>query len=272
MKGTIKMIQFNCFPGGKKNAVTFSYDDGHPNDARLISLFNKYGVKSTFHLNGQKYVGKTEAELMEIRKIYEGHEIACHTIQHGWLNRMPYVSIINEVYTDRIILEKLAAYPVTGMSYPSGGYDDHTKEALRSCGILYSRTTKGAEAPIELPTDFLEWHPSCHHRTAMKHVPAFMENLDSPWKKKLLFIWGHAHELRTEEDWTYIEGIISQLAGNDKIWYATNIEIYNYATALNALQISADETMIYNPSAIDLWVEKDKSKIIMIPAGKTVTI
>ena len=45
------MIQFNVFPGGKKRVVTFSYDDGHPNDARLVALFNKYGVKGTFHLN-----------------------------------------------------------------------------------------------------------------------------------------------------------------------------------------------------------------------------
>ena len=30
------MIQFQIFPGGKRRAVTFSYDDGHPNDARLL--------------------------------------------------------------------------------------------------------------------------------------------------------------------------------------------------------------------------------------------
>ena len=44
------MIQFHVYPGGKKRIVTFSYDDGHPNDVRRIELFDKYAVKGTFHL------------------------------------------------------------------------------------------------------------------------------------------------------------------------------------------------------------------------------
>ena len=36
---------------GKKKAITFSYDDGVTQDERLISLFNKYGLKCTFNLN-----------------------------------------------------------------------------------------------------------------------------------------------------------------------------------------------------------------------------
>ena len=49
------MIQFHVYPGGKKRIVTYSYDDGHKNDERLIALFNKYKVKGTFHLNGKNY-------------------------------------------------------------------------------------------------------------------------------------------------------------------------------------------------------------------------
>ena len=47
------MIEYNVYPGGKRRIVTFSYDDGSETDARLIELFNKYGVKSTFHLTGR---------------------------------------------------------------------------------------------------------------------------------------------------------------------------------------------------------------------------
>ena len=266
------MLQLNCFPGGKKNVVTFSYDDGSANDARLVELFNRYGVKGTFHLNGKKYLDKTPEELENIRKLYEGHEIACHTMQHGFLNRMPYVSMINEIFEDRKVLEKIAGYPVTGMSYPSGGVDERAVKALEACGIVYSRTVHGADTMIELPENFLKWQPSCHHRTAMKIVPKFLEGLDSPWPKKILYIWGHSHEFRTEEDWAYMEGIVSSLAGSDKIWYATNIEIYNYAVAQRNLQISADESIVYNPSSIPVWVERDKTDIIKIEAGQTVRI
>ena len=39
--------------GGKCKAVTFSYDDGVRQDARLIALFDKYGLKATFNINSE---------------------------------------------------------------------------------------------------------------------------------------------------------------------------------------------------------------------------
>ena len=47
------MIQFHVYPGGLKRIVTFSFDDGSQNDVRLISLFDKYRLKATFHLIGK---------------------------------------------------------------------------------------------------------------------------------------------------------------------------------------------------------------------------
>ena len=39
------------YPGWKKKALTFSYDDGQIYDRRLVEIFNRYGLKGTFHLN-----------------------------------------------------------------------------------------------------------------------------------------------------------------------------------------------------------------------------
>ena len=265
------MIQFNIYPGEKRRIVTFSYDDGHANDKRLIELFNKYGVKGTFHLNGIKYALMSDKELQDVAKIYEGHEIACHTVHHGWPANMPNISIVNETIDDRKILEKIAGYPVVGMSYPSGSYNDKVMDILSACGIAYSRTVLSTKN-YALPDNFLCWHPTCHHRDALPLVDEFMKNLDSQWKRPLFYIWGHAHELISEEHWEYMEKLVSSLAGSDKIWYATNIEIYDYMTAQRSLKISADETVFTNPTAIDVWVEKDKTQVIYIPAGQTVRI
>ena len=59
------MIQFHCYPGGKKRVVTFSYDDGHKNDERLVALFNRYGVRGTFHINGADFSEARKAELLD---------------------------------------------------------------------------------------------------------------------------------------------------------------------------------------------------------------
>lgn len=265
------MIELSIYPGGKTAAVTFSYDDGHENDKRLAELFNKYKVKATFHLNGINYIGKSDDELKEIGNIYKGHEISCHTLSHGWPAHTPPASLVREVTEDRKILEKIAGYPVVGMSYPSGSFSHTVEEVIRSCGILYSRTTLSTMR-FRPPENFLEWNPACHHRDALALSEKFLAEIDSPWIEHLFYIWGHSHELRTEDDWAYIEKVISTLSGNNKVWYATNIEIYRYIKAQQQLEISSDENIFYNPTSIDVWVVKNKEQIIKIPAGEQITL
>ncbi len=40
------------FKNGKNKALTMSYDDGIFQDKRLIEIFNKHGIKGSFHING----------------------------------------------------------------------------------------------------------------------------------------------------------------------------------------------------------------------------
>lgn len=42
---------YMAFPEGKHKVLTMSYDDGREFDRRLISIFNHYRIKGTFHLN-----------------------------------------------------------------------------------------------------------------------------------------------------------------------------------------------------------------------------
>ena len=265
------MVQYHVYPGGRRRIVTFSFDDGSENDARLIELMNRYGIRSTFHLNGSRYMHMTGEERECVRREYENHEIACHTFSHGWPSRMPAASLAQEILRDRKVLEEIAGYPVTGMSYPSGSYNGVVVSVMRACGIEYARTTV-AQNDFDLPEEFLVWHPTCHFKTALPYAEEFMSRLDSQWTKPLLYIWGHSHEMHSEEDWKRCEELIQTVAGDDRIWYATNMEIVRYIYAQKALQISVDETVFYNPSAMDVWVEKDKSVILRIPAGKTVSI
>lgn len=263
------MIQFHIFPGGKRRVVTFSYDDGHKNDVELVELFNKYRVKATFHLNGMNYVGISDKKAEELRKLYCCHEVACHTLQHGWPSRMPMQSVTLETYEDRRILENIFGYPIVGMSYPSGSYDGEAINAMRACGIAYSRTIASTRG-FDLPVDFMRWNPTCHHKYALELCDKFIADLDSQWTSPLFYIWGHSFELQSHEQWDMMENILKKLSGNEKIWYASNVDIYNYMTAQAMLRISADETVFYNPSALDVWVERDKKDIIMIPAGQIV--
>ena len=82
---------------------------------------------------------------------------------------------------------------------------------------------------------------------------------------------GHSYEFEQHDNWSVIEKFAQEIGGKDDIWYATNIEIYDYVAAYNHLQFSADYTMSYNGSVIDLWIAAE-DRIIKIGAGETVRI
>ena len=91
------MIQLHVYPDGKKRIVTFSYDDGHTNDIRLIELFDNYGVKGTFHLNSKTISTYNDEQMTEIKERYKNHEISCHTVSHGWPSKIPSASLVGEI-------------------------------------------------------------------------------------------------------------------------------------------------------------------------------
>ena len=72
---------YTCFPGGKHKVLTMSYDDGKLEDRRLVSIFNKYGIKGTFHLNSGREMD-TRIPTSEYQELYKGHEVSCHTLTH----------------------------------------------------------------------------------------------------------------------------------------------------------------------------------------------
>ena len=134
---------------GKMKALTFSYDDGTVQDKRLAALFHKYGMKCTFNLNSELFgqpgelirangtvrVDHTKVNAADVKYIYEGHEVAVHTLTHP---RLPAIEdeaqIIRQVEQDRLNLSELCGYEVIGMAYPCGGqnHDDRVADIIRN--------------------------------------------------------------------------------------------------------------------------------------------
>ena len=268
------MIQYNVYKDGKKCIVTFSYDDGTHYDRRLVEIFNKYGIKGTFHLNsGFMKFDKNRIQPEEVKELYAGHEVSCHTMFHPTIAEANSASCVLDVIEDRRNLERLCGYAVRGMSYPNGSYSDDVIKLMRACGIVYSRTT--VPGNFKMPEDFMLWNPTCHHKQAMEKAKEFMNNIvETGWRRGLLYIWGHSYELAGDEEnnsFEYMEKLCEYIGGDDRIWYATNIEIYDYVMAQRSLIITVDENIITNPTTIDVWIDKD-GKIIKIPAGETVVL
>ena len=55
------------------------------------------------------------------------------------------------------------------------------------------------------------------------------------------------------------------------VWYATNIEIYDYVSAYRSLVFSADGSTVYNPTLLTVWFTED-GKLFSVKSGETLII
>ncbi len=146
---------YKCFPQGKHKVLTMSYDDGKVFDRRLVEIFNKNGIKGTFHINSGLF-DDSRIKPSDIKKLYSGHEVAAHTLTHPTIARSPKEQVVLQVLEDRKNLENLVGYTVRGLSYPNGSYNKDIKEILPHLGIEYSRVV-GSSKTFDLPEDFFAW-------------------------------------------------------------------------------------------------------------------
>ena len=247
-----------CLPQGKRKALTFSYDDGQIHDRRLVELFDKYGLKATFHLNSGTLDTPGFITSDELTTLYANHEIACHGVNHLWPRHLSREQMVTEIWEDRKALEAKTGRIVNGMSYAFGEYSDEFVTTAKALGILYSRTVEAIDG-YNAPADFLKWHPSAHHNDLFKDdtlVSRFID-LDEYYDMPLLYIWGHSFEFDREGTWDKMEELCKRLAGHDDIWYVTNIEFYRYIQAVRSLESSADGTKLYNTSSTPIWINED---------------
>lgn len=270
MKHCISML----WPDGLKKALTFSYDDGVMQDLKLISLFKLYGLKGTFNLNSAFFGQIDEINLKgravdhshvpeeDIAAVYAGFEVAVHTAHHPFLTQISQVNAVDEIMSDRGAMEKLVKRPVRGMAYPYGVVNDRVKDAVRACGISYSRGTR-TTAGYALPTDRYDWSCSCHHDSLEPLIDPF---LNDDRRLMLLSVWGHAYEFDWTDSWNEIENQLERLGGNDDVWYATNIEVFDYIDAYEALRFTCDGGIVENPSAMDVYFECD-GETVRVPGG-----
>lgn len=255
-----------AFPEGKHKVLTMSYDDGKTADRRLVSIFNQYGIKGTFHLNsgllgqGDRITGEEAAEL------YQGHEISAHTVTHPTIARCPQELVVREVLEDRERLEAIAGYTVRGMSYPNGSYSREIKQVLPHLGIEYARVVPST-GQFGMPEDLLEWKPTCHHKENLLQLGEQFISLNKRQYLYMMYVWGHSYEFDNDGNWEIIEQFCRLAGGREDIWYATNMEIVDYLSAYRQLKFAASGQFVWNPGASSVWLSVDDDRIVEAKGG-----
>ena len=284
---------YMAFPGGKHKVLTMSYDDGKFADRRLVSIFNKYGIKGTFNLNSQLVNDGLRIDPSEWKELYKGHEVATHTSTHPTIDRCPNIEIVEEYLNDRKFLESVMGYPIRGHAYPNGSYSKRVERIMEDLGIKYGRIigdyyadeynarqakqechfdVVGDVNGFAFPENFLEWKPTCHHNHNLLGFGEAFKNIKKKQYLYMMYVWGHSYEFDRDNNWEVIEQFCEMMSNQDDIWYATNIEIVDYMDAYNRLQFAADLSFVYNPSAISVWLIINDDKAVEVPGGATIAL
>jgi len=282
--------KFMRFPEGKTKALTLSYDDGVKADLKLSEIITRYGLKCTFNINtnnfGKGAPNKLTTEEIQSVILDRGHEVAIHGDCHIAPGNAEPVRAIAEFLNCRLKLESTFNRIIRGMAYPDSGIRRMEGENnyanirgyLENLGIVYSRTLGGDNDSFLMPTDWFAWMPTAHHNNAnlMKWAEDFVntdvkEQYLTRQYPRLFYLWGHSYEFDNNDNWDVLEKFCQTVSDKEDIWYATNIEIYEYTKAYNSLISSADCKMIYNPTLIEVFFSVD-SKEYSIKPGETLTI
>ena len=209
--------------GKNMKIVSLSFDDGTIYDKRFIDLLNKYGLRATFNLNSglEDFIWYYEDKpirrlnLEESKDIYNGHEVASHSLTHPYFSSLDEKRQIQEVEEDILNLEKIFSRKIEGFAFP---FIDQTEANIQvvknNIDLKYIRCSIFTEKI--LPKD--RYHVGINALYDDKDIYEKLERYKSNILPNSLFvIAGHSYEFEVKNDWEKIENLLKYLKENDDL-------------------------------------------------------
>ena len=225
-----------------KKFFTLSFDDGLEMDKKIIDCMRRHGISGTFNISAglfgycPRHINIKRLPKEEIRKVYEGFEIASHGYRHEMFRYMRPKKIEESLARDIAELSDIAGYQIAGHAYPYGMHTMSAENWLRSNNILYARCGPGLKSnPFRFPENPLRYVPTCwfNSNKAFKLIDEFIEA--KPDNGNMLFMmWGHSYEMEygfRKCTPARLDQIFSRIAGHRDIVYCTNKEAFAYNKA-----------------------------------------
>lgn len=259
------------YPGGKAKAFNITYDDGVLQDIPFVALLNRYGLKGTFNLNAQlmeEEFAWTHPNGMQVRRLdsatakrlYDGHEVASHTLTHPYMKNLPTEEILRQMREDKLALQQLFGREVLGFAVPFDHFDDRIARCARQVGFLYARTSD-LSLHYQPCGEYYHWKAGIYH--ILPELKCYVDGFFSTREELAVCqIVGHSYDLDAENLWDTMEVIFCRVAASNDIWPCTHLELVQYLQAMD----SFDGT---NHSPVTLWFAVEGNIRALAP-GETI--
>ena len=281
----IESVEF-LYPNYVEKAVTFSFDDLHDGDVKIIEAMDKHGVKGTFNIVTNK-LSKYEDGVIAAR--YANHEMANHSYSHPKMYLLEGESeTVGSDTQDHMTIDEVKAEIARGQSdlkamtgeepagfiwpyrnpYQRTDYNEILDYIKNETAIEYVRPTETTRS-FAIPEDWYQWKTTCHQDEAEYFINKLIAE-EQTGELKLLAVWGHAFEMdpsyaadnQNKVRYDDLDRIFA-LLDRDDIWKATNKDICLYVKAADAAVVDKENNKIVNNSDKDLFAVVNGSKVLI---------
>lgn len=239
----------------RKPIITFSFDDGHPNDLKVAKLLKKYNLRATFYIPITNYENEVMTD-SQIRKLHSmGIEIGSHGLTHRRLPSLSFGDAEKELTLSKTKLETIIGEKVRGFCFAGGKYNRSHLGLPLKAGYLYARTTRllRMNKPIQghlfhttLPYPFfvigyfshLLRHPNISGWRLFLTSGKYWGNKTKPNElakhfialgikdKSCFHLYGHSYEFKTKEDWKTLEELLEYAGSQKDTEFLTNYDAF----------------------------------------------
>ena len=193
-----------------------SFDDGVIWDQWFIEMLNHYGIPCTFNLNSglEDFVWHygphpiRRLRLAENKHIYDGHEIASHSLHHNWLDAQTDEQLNWEIGEDVRRLKLIFGKEKLGFAVPFTACGEREVAVIKP-HVSYIRLSQETDSfalpkdPYHIPITSLYNDPKVREK-----IKAFAENdLDV----SLFVLVGHTYEFEVLHQWEQMEELLKYI-------------------------------------------------------------
>lgn len=191
----------------------FSIDDGTVYDKTTIELFNKYGIKGTFNLNSGLqdfvwYLGDIPIRrltLYDNKHLYDGHEIASHTLTHPYLDQCPREDILREVNDDIANLEAIFNREIKGFATPFHTAGDREVDIIRYGTKVTNIRLSDLDESFKRPVD--QYHIKCTSFRVQRALEVIDKFINDDEAELFVFV-GHSYDFYVDNTFDKLEELL----------------------------------------------------------------
>ena len=197
-----------------------SIDDGTIYDEKVIAVLNRHHIKGTFNLNSglDDFVWYNEGRpvrrlsLPNSVALYEGHEVASHSLTHPHFTECDNDRIGFEAGVDKENLERIFGRNITTFAFPFEDFDERCINRVKAIGGITAIRVSAFDESFRFPID--PYHikiTSLDVIHALEIFPKFLA--DS--KAELFVFVSHAYDFEFNQTYGALEKLCEMVEQSD---------------------------------------------------------